>query len=188
MGANLKYFQMVKSLQADNRLNLIAFFGAVSMFFAAVEFLFPKPVPYMRLGIANIPILLALEIFSFREILILAAIKVFGQGIINGTLASYVFLFSAAGTFSSAAAMYGLKKLLKDKVSLIGISISGALVSNSIQTFLSLAIVFQKEAWIIIPWFMGTGFIASIAVGLFANQVYYKSRWFSAVNAREAAA
>ncbi|MBN1647904.1 MAG: Gx transporter family protein [Spirochaetales bacterium] len=169
----------------DKRLDLIAFFGAVSMFFAAVEFLFPKPVPWMRLGIANIPILLALGIFDLKELLLLASIKVIGQGIINGTLASHVFLFSAAGTFSSTLVMFGLKKLLKHRVSLLGISIAGAFVSNSVQTFLSLAIIFEKEAWIIIPYFMGSGFIASIIVGLFANQVSEKSVWFAELRKRE---
>ncbi len=164
-----------------NRMELVAFFGAVAMFFAAIEFLFPKPVPYMRLGLANIPIILALSIFSFREIMFLVIIKVVGQGIINGTLASYVFLFSAAGSFASAFTMYLLKKLLGKRISLMGISVAGALMSNSVQTLLSLAFIFGQSAWIIIPYFMSIGFTASIIIGLFAEKMNSHSAWFRAV-------
>ena len=44
---------------------IIAIFGACSLFLATIEFLFPKPLPYMRLGLANIPLLIALRLFRF---------------------------------------------------------------------------------------------------------------------------
>ena len=163
----------------DKNLELIAFFGAVSMFFAAIEFLFPKPLPFLRLGLANIPIILALRIFNFKELMILTIIKVAGQGIVNGTLASYVFIFSALGSVFSMLTMFALDRTLKSKISLIGISVGGALASNSVQTVLSLFVIFGKNAWVIIPYFMGIGLAAGIAVGFFAERFNRKSEWFA---------
>ena len=156
------------------------------MFFAAIEFLFPKPIPFMRLGLANTPLILALQVFNFKEMMILTLIKVVGQGIINGTLASYVFLFSIAGSFASVLTMYFLKSRLKDKVSCIGLSIAGAALSNLVQTSLSLAIVFEKEAWMIIPYFLGIGMISSIIIGIFAERISRKSLWFKEIIKRKA--
>lgn len=140
----------------------------------------------MRLGLANTPLILALQVFNFKEMMILTLIKVVGQGIINGTLASYVFLFSIAGSFASVLTMYFLKSRLKDKVSCIGLSIAGAALSNLVQTSLSLAIVFEKEAWMIIPYFLGIGMISSIIIGIFAERISRKSLWFKEIIKRKA--
>ena len=43
----------------SDRREVAAFFGALCLFFATVEYLFPRPVPFLRLGLSNLPILLA---------------------------------------------------------------------------------------------------------------------------------
>ncbi len=160
---------------------ILAFFGALCMFFATLEYLFPKPIPFMRLGIANIPILLALDIFPFAGVMLITLIKVLGQGLINGTLASYIFLFSATGSITSALVMIGARKLFGSRISLVGISVLGALASNLVQTFFSVVFIFGSTAWIIIPYFLGVGFVSSIAVGLFAERFARKSAWLQSV-------
>ena len=83
-----------------NRRNLIAFFASLCLFLSAVEYVIPKPLPFMRLGLANMPLVLALYVFGAKEILLLVLLKILGQGFITGTLFSYIFLFSAAGSFA----------------------------------------------------------------------------------------
>jgi heptaprenyl diphosphate synthase len=39
-----------------------ALFGALSLFLSAIDYLLPKPLPFMRIGLANLPLLLALGI------------------------------------------------------------------------------------------------------------------------------
>ena len=41
-------------------LALLPILGACSMFLSTVEYLFPKPLPFMRLGLANLPVLIGL--------------------------------------------------------------------------------------------------------------------------------
>ena len=55
----------------------------------------PKPLPFMRLGIANLPILLAADLLPLPWYLALALVKVFGMSVISGSLFSYVALFSS---------------------------------------------------------------------------------------------
>ena len=165
-------------------LELIAFLGALCLFFSTIEYLFPKPFPFFRLGLANLPILISLQLFSPAYVLLLVLLKVLGQGLINGTLASYVFLFSLGGSYASAFAMLSAHRLMGERVSLIGISVYGAIASNIVQIFLSVTFIFGQSAWIIAPPFMGLGVSGGLAVGLFAERFSERSQWLAAIRER----
>jgi len=160
-------------------LKQTAFLGALCLFFATLEYLFPKPVPFFRIGLANLPILLSLKILPFPYLILLALLKVLGQGLINGTLASYVILFSFFGTFLSLFAMYSVHRI--PGLSFIGISIVGSVFSNAAQVVLSILIVFGSNASYIIPYFFTIGLISGTAMGIFANWFSVKSEWYHAL-------
>ena len=84
-----------KSIQNDT---ITAWFGALCFFLSTIEYMIPKPLPFLRLGLANIPILLAIDILPLPAYSVLVLLKILGQGLIGGTLFSYIFLFSAAGS------------------------------------------------------------------------------------------
>lgn len=161
-------------------LNKIAILGALSIFLSAIEYLFPKPLPFLRLGLANIPLLLALQILNLKSYFFLILLKILGQALINGTLASYVFLFSICGSLSSAIIMFSFYNLLKDNISFIGLSIFGALAANLIQLLLSVKIIFSSAAWKILPLFLGIGIISGFFVGLLTEYFSKHSLWWQA--------
>jgi heptaprenyl diphosphate synthase len=165
------------------RLELEAFLGALCLFFATIEYLFPKPFPFFRLGLANLPVLIALEILPGSYVLLLVLLKVLGQGLINGTLASYVFLFSLAGSFSSALVMLGAHRAFRGYISLLGVSVLGALASNVVQIYLSVTFIFGRSAWVIAPVFLGLGLGSGVFVGVFALHFVRHSRWYRRVHA-----
>jgi uncharacterized membrane protein len=138
----------------------------------------PKPLPFLRLGLANMPIMLGLELLSLPQLLLVVLIKIIGQGLIGGTLFSYIFLFSAAGTLCSAAIMIGLKKLTKG-LSYTGISVAGALASNGAQLFLARYLIFGGAAWLIAPPFIALGTVTSLLLGVFTNWFVLHSRWLA---------
>ncbi|MFP4483925.1 MAG: Gx transporter family protein [Spirochaetaceae bacterium] len=164
-----------------HRLDLIAFLGALCLFFSTIEYLFPKPFPFFRLGLANLPILISLQLFTPGYVLLLVLLKVLGQALINGTLASYVFLFSVAGSYSSALVMLTAHALMKNRVTLVGISVYGAIASNIVQIFLSVTFIFGETAWIIAPPFVGLGVASGVAVGFFAQRFSERSQWLDAI-------
>ena len=167
------------SLSDNNEIiNKTAFFGALCLFFATLEYLFPRPVPFFRLGLANLPILLAIEVLPFPYLLLLGLLKVLGQGLIHGTLASYVVLFSFCGTFSSLFVMYGAKRM--PGLSYLGVSVLGAMVSNTVQVGLSLLLVFGTNAALIIPYFFTLGLVSGAGIGVFANWFSSGSAWYAA--------
>lgn len=157
----------------------IAILAAFSLFLSTVEYMIPKPMPFLRIGLANLPIMISLAILTFPEFLLLVLLKIIGQGLVNGTLFSYIFIYSAGGSVSSSIVMYLLFKGRGRYLSYVGISIIGAMTSNLVQMLLADLLLFGTGIWIIAPPFLVMGFISSIMLGLFTNYFTDHSRWFS---------
>ena len=132
-------------LNNENKTKL-AFLGAVTLFLAYIEMLFPHFVPFFKLGLGNIAVLLALE-FNFPVFVFFIFIKTFVSSLTGGTLISPFFLLSAAQSFSSAIVMYGLFRIrIKGKkfFSVYGVSFAGSAVSALVQ-ILCASIYLGKE-------------------------------------------
>lgn len=166
-----------KPMNSPDRRERIAVLGGLCLFLSVVEFMIPKPVPFMRIGIANIPILVALALFDDRDVWLLALLKIAGQGIVNGTLFSYIILFSGAGTITSVAVMLAVRRLSRGLMSLVGISVLGALAGNLVQVFLATIIIFGDAALLIAPPFLAVGVVSGTVIGLFSDSFVARSRW-----------
>ena len=166
--------------KALDRNRVCSLLGACCLFLSVVEYMIPKPVPFMRIGLANLPLMLALDIFPFGSFLVLVCIKVLGQALITGTLFSYIFLFSIAGTFSSAMVMYALRRIFgKDRLTFIGIGTAGAMVSNIAQLGLSRVFIFGENTRFLAPPFLFMGLFTGIMLGLFCEVFSRKSQWYA---------
>ena len=151
----------------------IALMGALCLFLSALDYLIPKPLPFMRIGLANFPLLIALGFFSVKNFFLLAFVKVAGQSLITGTLFSYVLLFSLTGTALSAVTMI----LLHRRASLVGTSIAGAFVSNVSQLVLARFMLFGESILFLAPPFLITGIISGGLLGFFAMSFSAQSEW-----------
>jgi heptaprenyl diphosphate synthase len=164
-------------------LDIIALLAALALMLSSIEYIIPKPVPFLRLGLANLPVLISLSLLAPRRVFLLVLLKVTGQALIQGSFLSIALLFSAAGSFASAAVMLAVRRLCGRRVSLIGISILGALASNSVQLLLARLLVFGSYAWLIAPLFLFLGLGSSTLLGLVAETYLQRSRWLSSLQA-----
>lgn len=162
-----------------DKADITALLGAFCFFLSAIEYMLPKPLPFMRLGIANLPILLAVDILPFRWYILLAVVKVIGMSVISGTLFSFVALFSLAGTLAAALAMWLARKTARSLISQIGVSIIGAMASNAVQIVIARYVVFGRMAWLISPLFLAMGFATGTALGIFAGRFAGVSVWYA---------
>ena len=166
-------------LYPGNTRRNLALLGALCLFLSAIEYMIPKPFPFMRIGLANLPLMLALDIFPFSSFFILMCIKVTGQALITGTLFSYIFLFSLTGTFLSGMIMFFLRRILgRGRISFIGIGTIGAFVSNISQLALAWFFIFQENVRYIAPPFLVIGIVAGIVLGVFCEVFVRRSRWY----------
>jgi len=162
-----------------DKADITALLGAFCFFLSAVEYMIPKPLPFMRLGIANLPILLAADLLPLPWFLVLALVKVVGMSVISGSLFSYVALFSLAGTLVAALVMWIARKAGGRHISAVGVSVLGAVASNGAQIFLARAVVFGEAARLIAPPFLAMGLVTGAALGLFAEAFASSSRWYA---------
>lgn len=156
--------------------DIVAILGAMSLFLALIEYLIPKPIPFIRLGLANIPILISLVLLPPKETLKLIIIKSIGSGLVTGTIFSWIFLYSLAGSISSGLIMLLLKLVLKNRVSLIGLSVAGALASNTAQIFIATLLLGRGAIYIGLPILI-TGLITGLLMGFWSNKFIKESIW-----------
>ena len=161
-------------------LDLTVVLAALALFLSALEYLIPKPLPFLRLGIANLPLLAALTLLSGRRYALLVILKIAGQGLISGTLFSWIMVFSAGGSIAAGLAMYCLHRLAKQHLSLVGLSVAGAFASTVAQLVLARWWIFGPGAWYIAPPFLAAGLVSGTLLGLFANSFVARSRWLAA--------
>lgn len=159
----------------------LAFFSALCFFLSAVEYAIPKPVPFFRIGLANLPVMISFLCMSRKESTALIFLKVLLQAIISGTLFSYIFLFSLAGSVASGFVMMAIFHLFYGRklVSWLGISMAGGLGNNLAQLGVACIFLFGENTKFVAPALLAISFVASIAMGLFANVFVEKSKWLA---------
>ena len=141
-------------------------------------------MPFFRLGLANLPILLGLRFLRPADLVLLLLLKVLGQGLINGTLVSYVILFSLAGSVVSVFTMSMVYSYGGRHVGLVGVSVSGALASSLVQTALAVIFIFGETARIIAPFSIGSGVVSGLVLGIFAEKFVSGSIWMQKIERR----
>ena len=77
--------------------------------------------------------------------------------------------------------MVGAHRMARRHLSLVGISILGALASNGVQLTLSQAMVFGDNVKLIAPPFIAIGTVSALVLGGFAEGFSEKSRWLNSV-------
>lgn len=165
-------------IQSGKKSELVALLAGLSLFLATLEFMIPKPLPFMKIGLVNIVLILSLTFLSNKEYFFLVLIKIFSQGLLHGTLFSYVFIFSLIGTLGSSIIMFIMYKTLYNKrISLIGISLSGALISTLLQLVLSRYFIFGESIIYMIPIVLMWGVFSGITVGILSSIILKKSKW-----------
>ncbi|AFR71372.1 Gx transporter family protein [Brachyspira pilosicoli] len=129
-------FEEIKIHTGKRRVYDIIFFAFLSSFIAAIENMFPRPIPYFRIGFSFIIILMVLDSFNLKELLLMIAIKNISVAIVFAYILTPPFYLGITGGIMSVIVMK-LMRNFRNIFSLLGVSIAGALVSNLSQAILS---------------------------------------------------
>jgi len=132
------------------------------------ETLLPRPLPWLKPGLANVATILALYFYGAREAIGITICRVFIGGMIIGTLFNPAFILSFGGGVCATIAMALTKRLWDAYFSVFGISLLGAFFHNITQLALTYFLIIQKfEIFFLIPLItvsaVFTGFIVGLA-------------------------
>src|SRR5512142_2680981 len=83
----------------------VAILSAYALVVYGFEGLIPTPIPWLRLGLANIITVTALLLYGFRTAMMVTLIRVVLGSMFTGTFLGPAFLLSLAGGVTSTAAM-----------------------------------------------------------------------------------
>ncbi len=134
-------FQLKNRLQYLTYLSLLITFAVVIHTVEAAMPL-PMPVPGVRIGMANIITLLTLVLFGLRSALIVAIIRsVLGSIFVGGLFGFGFWLSISAGVVSCLAMALVLILQKRGLVSLISVSITGAVMHNLTQLTMASLII-----------------------------------------------
>lgn len=151
------------------RLTQFSLLVSSAVILHAVEGMFPPPlpVPGARVGLANIVSLVCLVAFGARAAFLLAGLRTVLGALIGGGLFGFGFILSFGAAIASVAAMASLRAVGRERFSLIGLSLFGALVHNLTQLALAALIVRHAGVFAYLPYMlMGslpTGAITGVA-------------------------
>ena len=132
----MSFFEEIKLHIGKRRIYDIIFFAFISSFIATLENMFPRPIPYFRIGFSFIIIIIVLDSFKLREMILLILIKNLSVAIAFAYIFTPPFYLGLCGGIVSVIIMKFMR-VFKNTFSFFGISLAGALTSNLSQAFLS---------------------------------------------------
>jgi heptaprenyl diphosphate synthase len=157
-------------MNKNQRLVLIALLAAQAVVLSLLEQAIPTPfviAPGAKLGLANIITCIALFKLSVKDTAAIIMTRLLLASFLGGTLST--LLFSTAGAALSFIGMYGIYKLGSKRVSMIGISVTGATLHNFGQLLIASHIAGTWNVLIYLPVLTFVGILSGIATGVAAH-------------------
>lgn len=148
------------------RLTASAMFAALALIFSYIEAILPVNigVPGVKLGLANLIIIIALYELDLRYAFFINLIRISLAGLLFTGV--FAMLYSLAGGMVSLAVMALLKKT--DKFSMIGVSMAGGVAHNFGQLLIASFMVSNIKMFLYFPILVFTGIGAGIGIGIVA--------------------
>jgi heptaprenyl diphosphate synthase len=126
-------------------------------------------VPGAKPGLANIASLIGLVLFGFQGGFLILLLRILLGSLLAGTFMTINFYLSITGGLLGFLAMAGGYYLLKDKFSLVGISVIGASFHNLGQITTAFLIIDNPGIFYYLPYLILLAIPTGIGVGLVAH-------------------
>lgn len=152
------------------KVSRVALLATLALMFSYVELLIPYSfgIPGIKLGIANIVVLIALYAYDFKTAFSVNIIRILMAGLLfNGFFGA---IYSLSGGILSLVVMYLLKKT--GKFSIVGISMCGAVFHNLGQLTIAALIIQSPKLFLYFPVLLFSGIIAGILMGIVCYTIY----------------
>lgn len=152
--------------------NKTAFMGlllAFALILSYIETLIPLNIgiPGIKLGLANLAVLLCLYLFDWKEALLLTTIKALLSGLLFGNL--FMIIYSLAGAWLSCLTMIAMKKSQWFHVPVV--SAAGGVMHNAGQLLVAAFVVKTYGIFYYIPILIIAGLVLGLIIGSVASLV-----------------
>jgi len=147
------------------RVTNLALLVSIGLVLSIIESAFPPllPIPGAKLGLANIATVIALYLFGPAMALEVTIIRTILGGLLRGSVVGLFLSFS--GGLVSTLVMIALYLLFKRYLSVIGVSVAGAVTHNVIQLAAAYLLIHQAAIFFYLPYLM----LIAVPTGLFVG-------------------
>ena len=147
------------------RVALDGILVALAMIFSYMETFIPFNfgVPGIKLGLANLVVLLGLTFLLAVDVLLISVVRIVLSSLLFGNVMS--LWYSLAGGLLSFVAMYLLSR--RDDISLIGMSMTGGVLHNVGQVITAAIVVKTLQ----LTWYLPVLLVAGLVTGLIIGTV-----------------
>lgn len=159
-------------MKKTNKMVYIGLLVAQALVLHIIERSIPVPfiTPGAKLGLANLITVIALyTLDNKKDAFLVLLLRLILSTMFGGNLSS--FMYSVSGGILSFLSMIIIKELFKDKVSIIGVSSSGAIFHNVGQLIIASSIVKNIGVMLYLPILSVIGIGTGIFIGVTANYV-----------------
>ena len=155
-----------RSRQRVRWLTRMALLKAAAVVLGYVERLIPMPgsIPGIKLGLANTVLLYAIYLLDTRSAFVLMILKVGLSGLLYSGVSA--MMFSLGGGLCSLVMMLLVKKLGGGNVSIIGVSVVGAVLHNVGQTAVAALMVNTAALMGYVPFLLVAAVVTGILTGI----------------------
>ena len=150
------------------KITELAIFTAVAFIFSYIESLFPLPIPFpgIKLGLANLIIVLVLYRDGFKDAFLVSMIRNILNACTFGN--AFGFFYSLAGSILSLILMALLKNRKHLRFSPVGVNIAGGILHNIGQFAVASCLVGFRAILPYLPFLYFAGLLAGALIGIFA--------------------
>lgn len=147
----------------------LGLFAAVAIIFGYVESLIPffAGIPGIKLGLANLAVLFILETYTWKEAVLVSAVRIVVIGFLFGNM--FTIIYSLAGAALSLFVMPLMKK--SSGFSILGISVAGGVSHNIGQLMVAALIVENTSLLYYAPVLLISGVVTGLLIGLLTKEV-----------------
>lgn len=145
------------------RLTIIAMLLAMAIVLNILESFIPVFIPGVKLGLANIIILIMLYEFKAGEALVVNISRIVLVGVMRGNILTPTFLMSVSGGLTSFLIMFLFSRI---KIfSIIGVSVLGSISHCVGQVIMAIMILETASVLLYLPWII----LLSLVTGVFSG-------------------
>lgn len=149
------------------RWTRIGVLSALALLLGYAETFVPIPIPGIKLGLANIAVLVALSEGDVSGAFCVSCIKVLATGLLFGS--PLTMAYSAAGTFLAFAGMAPLSRLRS--MHLVMVSVVGAVLHELGQLAIASVLLGTTAVWYTAPLLLIAGCVTGALCGTLASRI-----------------
>ncbi|MGL4337487.1 MAG: Gx transporter family protein [Turicibacter sp.] len=167
----------------NNRANLekmilVVLIASLAIVLGVIEAMLPikVPIPGIKLGLANIMVLIGLYYLDPKEMFFVIMLKTVLSTLLLGTFS--MFFYGFVGAILSYISMEFAFRTFKDKISNIGLSVIGGVMHNIGQIIVAMILIKTSAVGYYMMFLLPLGVATGVLVGIIANMTMARLNQF----------